>query len=386
MNRMSQQPVVLLTEVDPLIGVDLSDALEKAGYRVLGPVGAMAEALRHLEQDKPTLAIIDVLLKDGCCTALARELRQRGVPFLVHSDFRQDQRLNGEFQDVLWLSKPASPEDMVALCGELSLAVSAPAPEVPSSKPAAPIRLVHRTTGTSNPFARKLEGFVALTDADRALLEQISASPRIVQPHTDLVREGDKPDGVFLIMGGFACRHKLRASGARQIMAYLLPGDLCDLDVALLDTMDHTLTTLSVCRVVHIAPETVAQLMEHPQIARALRMSTLVDEATLREWLVNVGRRSADERIAHLFCELLLRLQAVGLATENSYELPLTQVDLADTTGLTNVHVNRTLQSLRRQGLIELQGRRLTILNPPRLRALAEFKPNYLHLGDRAAA
>nr|WP_238179885.1 Crp/Fnr family transcriptional regulator [Methylobacterium oxalidis] len=246
--------------------------------------------------------------------------------------------------------------------------------------------MVSQTADTVNPFVRKLEGFVALTDAERALLEQISASPRLVPPHTDLVREGDKPEGVFLVMGGFACRHKLRASGARQIMAYLLPGDLCDHDVALLNQMDHTLTTLSACTVVRLAPETVAQLMQQPRIARALRMSTLVDEATLREWLVNVGRRSAEERIAHLLCELLLRLRAVGAATENSYELPLTQVDLADTTGLTNVHVNRTLQNLRRQGLIELRGQRLTILNLPRLRALAEFKANYLHLGDRAAA
>ncbi|GEP07052.1 helix-turn-helix domain-containing protein [Methylobacterium oxalidis] len=386
MNSISQQPVILLTEADPLVGMDLSDALERAGYRVLGPVGTMAEALRHLEQGTPTLAIIDVLLKDGRCTALARGLRQRGVPFLVHSGCRQDQRLAGEFQDVPWLGKPALPEDVVALCGQLSLAVSAPVPEGPSPEPAAPLRLVSQTADTVNPFVRKLEGFVALTDAERALLEQISASPRLVPPHTDLVREGDKPEGVFLVMGGFACRHKLRASGARQIMAYLLPGDLCDHDVALLNQMDHTLTTLSACTVVRLAPETVAQLMQQPRIARALRMSTLVDEATLREWLVNVGRRSAEERIAHLLCELLLRLRAVGAATENSYELPLTQVDLADTTGLTNVHVNRTLQNLRRQGLIELRGQRLTILNLPRLRALAEFKANYLHLGDRAAA
>jgi CRP-like cAMP-binding protein len=139
--------------------------------------------------------------------------------------------------------------------------------------------------------------------------------------------------------------------------------------------------------VVRLTPQTVADILEnYPAVARALRMGTLVDEATLREWLLNVGCRSALERIAHLFCELLLRLRAVGLASENSYELPLTQADLGDTTGLSNVHVNRTLQELRRQGLIELRGRRLTILNLPRLRAIAEFKPNYLHLEDRAAA
>lgn len=238
-----------------------------------------------------------------------------------------------------------------------------------------------------NPFVRKLEGFTALSDTDRALLERIGAETRLYGPRVDLVREGDKPDGVFLVMEGMVCRHKHRGNGARQIMAYLLPGDLGDLDVALLKTMDHTITTLSPCRVVRIAPETITDtLQNYPTIARALRMGTLVDEATLREWLVNVGCRSAIERIAHLFCELLVRLQVVGLATDNSYALPLTQLDLADTTGISNVHVNRSLQELRRQGVIELKGGQLTILNLPGLRAIAEFKANYLHLGDHAAA
>ncbi|TXM98889.1 Crp/Fnr family transcriptional regulator [Methylobacterium sp. WL64] len=239
----------------------------------------------------------------------------------------------------------------------------------------------------NNPLIRKLEGFTALSDADRITLARISAEPRQVVPGTDLVREGDAPDGVFLVMKGMAFRHKLRATGTRQIMAYLVPGDLCDLDVALLSEMDHTITAVSACEVVRLTPEMVADLLaNHPQIARGLRKAQLVDEATLREWLVNIGRRSAAERLAHLFCELLLRMRAVGLASGDSYELPVTQIDLADTTGQTPVHVNRTLQELREQGLIELRSRRLKILDLPRLRALAEFRPNYLHLGDQAAA
>ena len=244
-----------------------------------------------------------------------------------------------------------------------------------------------QTARTSNPLIRKLEGFVPLSEADRVLLERISADVRPVQAGTDLVREGEAPDGVFLIMDGMACRHKRAANGARQITAYLVAGDVCDLDVALLDQMDHTITTLSDCSVVRIAPETVTQVMEnYPQIARGLRLGTLVDEATLREWLVNVGCRSSDERIAHLLCELLLRLQFVGKATQDSFELPITQGDLADTTGLSTVHVNRTMQSLQRQGLIALAGASLQILDLPRLTALAGFKANYLHLGNRAAA
>ena len=238
-----------------------------------------------------------------------------------------------------------------------------------------------------NPFVRKLEAFAALTDAERLMLEQISAEQETVGPHTNLVCEGDKPEGVYLIMEGMACRHKQLEGGARQIMAYLLPGDLCDLDVALLTRMDHTITTLSACRVVRLAPGAVANILEHhPAVARGLRISTLVDEATLREWLLNVGRRTPIQRLAHLFCELFERLTVVGQVQQDSFALPLTQPELADTTGLSTVHVTRALQELRQQELIDLQDSELKILDMPRLRALAGFKANYLHLGAAAAA
>jgi CRP-like cAMP-binding protein len=241
-------------------------------------------------------------------------------------------------------------------------------------------------TSLPNPLVRKLEGFTTLSDADRALLERISAEPRLVSPRTDLVCQGVKPDGVFLILEGMACRQKHHTKGQRQIMAYLLPGDLCGLDDALLNRMDHSITTLSVCRVVRIAPETMTEILhQHPQVARALRISALVDEATLREWLVNLGRRYATERLAHLFCELLVRLRGVGRATENSYALPLTQTDLADTMGMSGIHVNRSLQELRQQGLIEFRRGQLTIPSLPRLQAFAEFKADYLHGGDQAS-
>ena len=243
-----------------------------------------------------------------------------------------------------------------------------------------------RSDATDNPFLRKLEGFGPLPPEDRAALLMVSVHTQSVPAGTDLAREGDPTESVFLILEGMACRYKLRASGVRQIMAYLVPGDTGDLDAALLKVLDHSIGTLSDCEVVRLAPETIQDLLQRPAVASALRKATLVDEATAREWLVNVGRRAAIERIAHLFCEVLLRMQVVGRAQENTYAWPLTQVDLADTTGLTPVHVNRMLQELREQGLIELTSRRLKILDLPRLRALAEFRPNYLHLGDRAAA
>ena len=240
---------------------------------------------------------------------------------------------------------------------------------------------------STNPLISKLESLGTLADEDRAVLERISANPQVIEPGTDLISVGDKPDGVYLIMDGIACRYTLRANGARQIMAYLIPGDYCDLDVALLARMDHSIGTLSTCKVVRIDLATILELLRHhPGIAHALRLATLVDEATLREWVVNLGRRSAPERIAHLLCELLLRLRAAGHAAEQGYPLPITQNDLADTTGLTTVHVNRTLADLQRQGLIAMSGGYLRILDRPRLEALAEFRPEYLHLGGRAAA
>jgi CRP-like cAMP-binding protein/CheY-like chemotaxis protein len=384
MTSLDEQPSVLLTEEFPLVGMDLSDVLEQAGYRVLGPAATAAEALSLLEQETPTLAVIGIALRDTLCTALVSALRQRGVAFLVHSGYRQDDMLADTFRDVPWIIKPAAPEDVVSVLDELSLTAASVRQEAAA---APPIRLAELNAVRANPLIGKLERFAPLSDADRSLLEQICANPRIIPPHTNLVREGDKPDGVFLVLSGFACRHKLRATGARQINAYLLPGDLCDLDVALLDEMDHTITTLSACKVVRLAPELVADLLaHHPRIARALRKNQLVDEATLREWLMNVGRRSAVERLAHLFCEVLLRLRAVGLTIETSCKLPLTQVDLADTTCITPVHVNRSLRELRRRELIELEGGRLKILDYAGLRALAEFRANYLHLADCAAA
>ncbi|MGH1592240.1 Crp/Fnr family transcriptional regulator [Methylobacterium phyllosphaerae] len=241
--------------------------------------------------------------------------------------------------------------------------------------------------GRNNPLILKLESLAALSGDDKVVLERISANPHLVPAGTDLIREGDKPDGVYLILDGIACRYKLRANGARQIMAYLVPGDYCDLDVALLKTMDHSIGTLSDCQVVRIDLATIQELLrDHPGITHALRLATLVDEATLREWLVNVGRRSAEERIAHLMCELLLRFRAVGRTAGDGYALPISQEDLADTTGLTSVHVNRMLGTLRARGLIELSRRQLKILDLAGLEALAEFKPNYLHLGGRGAA
>lgn len=235
----------------------------------------------------------------------------------------------------------------------------------------------------ANLLTRKLEAFGPLPEADRRLLDDVVRKTRDYGAREDLIREGDTPQDVHLVLEGFACRYKLLADGRRHIMAYLVPGDFCDLHVFILRAMDHTIATLSPCKVVTIPRDRVLELTNRPAIARALWWCALVDEATLREWLVNIGARSAERRIAHLLCELLVRLRVVGLADGGAYELPLTQTELADTMGLSNVHVNRVLQHLRAEGLITLKDRQLVVQDVPRLEAFSGFDPNYLHLGKR---
>lgn len=228
-------------------------------------------------------------------------------------------------------------------------------------------------------LARKLGGFVDLDAADLAALERVCGRARRFVGQTDLLQQGEVPDTVIAVLRGFVCRARHRPNGSCQILAYLLPGDVSDCDVTDLRPMDHVIATLSACLVARIPREVFAALLDrHPAIARALRIARSVDEAVAREWLVSVGRRSARERLAHLFCELSVRLGAVGLAGPDGYELPLTQVALSDTLALTSVHVNRTLREMRHDGLIELKGRRLVILDAERLRSVAEFDAAYL--------
>ena len=236
-----------------------------------------------------------------------------------------------------------------------------------------------------NKLTQKLELFGALPDEDRTLLDEVTAQSRSVAARTDLIVEGDAPSDVHLILEGFACRYKIMPDGRRHIFAYMLAGDFCDLNVFILKRMDHSIGTLTPCVTVAIPRKRILEMVERPQLARALWWATLVDEATLREWLVNLGHRPAEQRIAHLLCEIHLRLQVMGLAKGTSFKLPLTQEVIADTMGLSVVHVNRMLVQLREQGLIEIEGRSIDLLDIERIRAMCDFNPNYLHLeGGRA--
>ena len=229
---------------------------------------------------------------------------------------------------------------------------------------------------------RKLESFGPLPDGDKELIRSLTNSFKTVEAHTDIIREGEKPSDVNLILGGFAYRYKALPGGERQIVAYLMPGDFCDLHVFLLGEMDHSIATLSDVQLVKLPRRSVLDLLDRPAISRAMLMATLVDEATLREWLINIGQRSAEQRVAHFLCEWHRRLEAIGLVNEAGCELPLTQAELADTTGLSTVHANRTLRALREQGLLIFRRKRLVIPDVVRLREVCGFRQNYLHLAN----
>ena len=235
-----------------------------------------------------------------------------------------------------------------------------------------------------NVLVRKLEGYTHLDDDDKQRLNAVVRDIRAVPAHTDLAKEGEKSALVHLVLEGFACRYKFTAEGNRQIMAYLVPGDFCDLHVVVLKQMDHTIATISPCRVVDIPREQILALLERPRLSLAMWCAALVDAAVLREWLVNVGQRPARQRLAHVLCELLVRLRIVGLA-EQSYELPLSQADLADTIGTSQVHLNRVLQELRQDHLISWKGDILVIHDIDRLMKYSGFNPNYLHSGAQGA-
>jgi len=235
------------------------------------------------------------------------------------------------------------------------------------------------------PLVAKLATVADLRESDVEQLIGLCDDVRTVPAKKDILSEGERPDHVHVIVDGWAARYKTLPSGARQIVALLIPGDFCDLHVAILGHMDHGIVALTRCRVAYIpSADLDALTANHNGLTKALWWATLVDEGVLREWILNVGRRNAMERIAHLLCETHVRMKMVGLVDGDRFALPLTQEQLADATGLTPVHVNRTLQRLRSDNLIEIGSGTLTIPDVSALREAAGFNGNYLHIRRRA--
>ena len=232
----------------------------------------------------------------------------------------------------------------------------------------------------ANRFVQKLQGFAQLADDDIRALEQATAGASDFHARKHLIREGDRPGPVFVMLEGWAVRYKVLPAGTRQIMAFLMPGDACDLHSAMLAEMDHSIETVTKASVAMISRQTIDTVMiDHPAVARAMYIAQLVDEGTLRAWIVSLGRRSSIERAAHLLLELYVRAVKVGLIVGGDMELPLTQAVIADALGMTPVHINRVLQALRKSGAVELRRGHLRIPDPAGLTRLSGFDDNYLH-------
>jgi CRP-like cAMP-binding protein len=239
-----------------------------------------------------------------------------------------------------------------------------------------------------NPVIRRLEHFLPLDPAEASAIRALTTDyVRELAPREDLAMEGEPPCYVNLVLSGCACRYKMLEDGRRQIVAFFVPGDLCDARVFILKSMDHSIAAISATRVAQVPPARFIELTDRfPRLTRALWWNTLVHEAIAREWILNIGQRSALERMANLLCELFMRLRAVDMVRGAACDLPLTQADLGEALGISTVHVNRTLQSLRADGLITLRGGVLTVHDLPALMDLAMFNPNYLHLERDEAA
>ena len=204
-------------------------------------------------------------------------------------------------------------------------------------------------------------------------------SKRVPADHR-FVRDGDRPSESCLIIDGFAFRSKLTPDGQRQILSLHIPGEIPDLQSLHLHVMDHDLTTLTECTLGFIKHDALRELnQKRPNVAAALWRETLIDSAIFREWIVNVGRRPARVRMAHLLMELYERLELIGRTRNGSFELPITQIELADCLGLSVVHVNRILQQLRHEGLVATERRTFHLLDKAKVEDVGQFERMYLH-------
>lgn len=239
-------------------------------------------------------------------------------------------------------------------------------------------------------LAARLEAYAPLDEADRAAILSLPHTLKSVRANEYVIHEGDVAENSCLVRSGFLARHKLVANGGRQIVSIHMTGDMVNLHNSLLKRADHNVQALTDAEIALVpAKRILALATARPAVAMAMWLDTLIDGSVFREWIANVGRRDARAKTAHILCEFGLRQERAGLGTKDRYDLPLTQEQLADALGLTQIHVNRTLKALEASGLISRNRRMLTITDWNALRAVGDFDPSYLHvelMNENAAA
>jgi CRP-like cAMP-binding protein len=236
-------------------------------------------------------------------------------------------------------------------------------------------------------WIRRLSPAGSLTPEERAAVDELTCDQRPFHAQQVLLRQGEGSDFAVLVLRGVAARQKETVHGRRQIISMLLPGDLCSGGLSFIAPADFRLVALSDGRAAWISVKQIIQFQtDAPGLMLPLARSLAEEVAITREWVVNVGARSGPARVAHLLCELMWRMEAVGLADGRSCELPVRQLDLADAVGLSPVHLNRILQQLRKQKIVQFADGQLDILNADRLEAAAGFDPAYLEVRETEAA
>lgn len=241
------------------------------------------------------------------------------------------------------------------------------------------------TPSPLEPLIRKLNSHVALDAADREAIRGLRHSLRDLPASAYLLREDDRPGDCAVLLHGIAFRQKMSRNGARQIVALQFAGDPIDLQHLFLNCADHSVQALTDIRVAMIPRAMLREVAaSFPTVARALAIHGEIDASISREWLLNTGRRSARERLAHLLCEVCARLDRQQQVSVEGYELPMTQEQLGDALSLTSVHVNRTIRSLEQEGLISRHRRKIFFRDWASMREVAGFRDTYLHLGQQA--
>lgn len=229
-------------------------------------------------------------------------------------------------------------------------------------------------------LVEKLNRHRPLSPADSAALARLKPRVHVLSRRADIVRQGDHPDTAVFVMDGMLGRYHTLAGGDRQYLSFHVAGDLPDIQSLFLTTMDHSLCAMDKAKIALLPHEQLIEIMRRrPTVCFAFWRLTLADAAIFRQAITNLGSRTAIARVAHFFCEQTQRARQSGLSDGNSCHLPLSQEELGQALGLSVVSVNRTMQVLRRQGLVEFRGQRLTIKNWGRLAAVGGFDPSYLY-------
>jgi CRP-like cAMP-binding protein len=231
---------------------------------------------------------------------------------------------------------------------------------------------------------KKLRQRTEISSEEERAIRNAVVETRKLPADTIAIRSGEQLNSSLILLDGWMARSKDLQSGERQVTELHVAGDFADLHAYTLKCLEHDVLTMSDCTVAILPHDRLKEIFErHPRLGRIYWFVTNVDAAIHREWALSLGQRSAISRMALLFCELYARLEPVGRTNGKGYEFPLTQREISECLGLTVVHANRTLQELRRRGLVELENRQLTIRDRRGLEGVAEFDPAYLYLDKR---